>query len=135
MKNYIQSAIICVAFALIAQSSFAQAKDLPAVRHDTVVSGTVLVDKENSPLPGVNVTIAGTTLGIVTDAQGKFSFPMGLKPGDKLNFTFIGFVSQNYLVTVEADQNIEIRMKDDNILIEEVASNDHYTVKTRRRKH
>jgi hypothetical protein len=125
MKTYIQSAIVCVVFAFIAQSSFAQAKD-------AVVSGTVVVDEDSTPLPGVNITIAGTTIGMVTDADGKFSFPMGLKPGDKLNFSFVGFVSQNYLVTAEANQNIAIRLKNDNVLIEEVASNDHYSVKTRR---
>jgi hypothetical protein len=125
MKNYIQSTIVCIVLAFIAQSSFAQSKD-------AVVNGSVVVNKDSTPLPGVNITIAGTTIGMVTDADGKFSFPMGLKPGDKLNFTFIGFVSQNYLVTAEPIQNIEIRMTDDNILIEEIASNDHYSVKTRR---
>ena len=125
MKTYINTAIVCVVFTFIVQASFAQAKD-------PIVSGKVVIDSDNTPLPGVNITIAGTITGIVSDAEGKFSFTTGLKPGDKLNFSFVGFVSQNYVVTAEANQNIEIRMKDDNVIIEEIASNDHYSVKTRR---
>ncbi|MEI9918480.1 MAG: carboxypeptidase-like regulatory domain-containing protein [Bacteroidota bacterium] len=125
MKTYIQSAIVCVALAFIAQASFAQSRS-------TIVNGTVVIDQDNSPLPGVNVTIAGTVVGMLTDADGKFSFPTGLKQGDELVFSFVGYVTQKYLVTEEASQDVTIRMKDDNILIEEIASNDHYTVKSRR---
>jgi hypothetical protein len=125
MKTYIQSAIVCIFFAFIAQSSFAQAKEVP-------VNGTVVADADNTPLPGANVTIAGTPMGIVTDAEGKFSFPLGIKPGDKLVISFIGFVTQTYAVAAEANENITIRMTSDNILIEELASNEHFSLKTRR---
>lgn len=125
MKTYIQSAIVCILFAFVAQSSFAQAKEVK-------VSGTVVADSDNSPLPGANITMAGTPNGIVTDAEGRFTFPAGLKPGDKIVFTYIGFVTQTYAVTAEEKQDITVRMISDNILIEEIASNDHYSVKTRR---
>jgi hypothetical protein len=125
MKTYIQSAIVCIFLAFVAQSSFAQAKE-------SVVSGTVVVDEDSTPLPGANITIAGTPMGIVTDAEGRFSFPMGLKAGDKIVFSFIGFVTQTYTVTSEANQNVTIRMKSDNILIEALASNEHYSPKGRR---
>ena len=69
---------------------------------------------------------------MLTDADGKFSFPTSLKQGDELVFSFVGYITQKYLVTKEANQDVTIRMKDDNILIEEIASNDHYTVKSRR---
>jgi hypothetical protein len=125
MKNYIQSAIVCILFAFIAQSSFAQAKQI-------TVSGTVVGQADNTPLPGANITIAGTPLGVVTDAEGRFSFPTGLKPGDKVVFSYIGYITQTYAVTDEATQTVAIRLASDNILIEEIASNDHYSVKTRR---
>lgn len=125
MKTHIQPAIICIFFAFIAQSSFAQTKE-------SVVNGTVVADADNTPLPGANVTIAGTPNGIVTDADGHFSFPLGLKAGDKIVFSYIGFVTQTYAVTAEAKQDLTIRLVSDNILIEEIASNDHYSVKSRR---
>src|ERR1041385_2320784 len=112
MKTYIQSAIVCMFFAFVAQSCFAQAKE-------AAVSGTVVVDADNTALPGVNVTIAGTPMGMVTDAEGKFSFPMGLKPGDRLVFSFIGFVTQTIAVPAEGNPNLTVRMVSDNILIEE----------------
>jgi hypothetical protein len=125
MKTYIQSAIVCIFFAFIAHSSFAQTKDI-------VVTGNVVDDSDNSPLPGVNITIAGTPNGMVTDAEGRFTFAKGLKAGDQLVFSFIGFVSQTYALSAELNQNVNIRMKSDNILIEEIASNEHYSVKARR---
>src|SRR5690242_13216069 len=126
MKNYIQSAIVCIFFAFVAQSSFAQGKEV-------TVTGTVVADSDNTPLPGANVTIAGTPMGIVTDAEGKFSFPMGLKAGDQLVVSFIGFTSQTYKITDEAKQDVTIRLLSDNILIEELASNEPLSVKPKRK--
>lgn len=126
MKNYIQAAIACIFFAFIAQSSFAQDKEV-------TVKGTVVADSDNTPLPGANVTIAGTPMGIVTDADGKFSFQMGLKAGDQLVVSFIGFVSQTYKVTAEANQEVSIRLLSDNILIEELATNEPLSVKPKRK--
>ena len=125
MKTYIQSAIVCIFFAFVAQASFAQTRDI-------VVTGNVVDDADNSPIPGVNVTIAGTPNGMVTDAEGKFKFEKGLKAGDKLVFSFIGYVTQTYVLSAELNQNVNIRLKSDNILIEELASGDRYSVKTRR---
>lgn len=126
MKNYIQSATICILFAFVAQSSFAQGKEV-------TITGTVVADADNTPLPGANVTIAGTPMGIVTDAEGKFSFTMGVKAGDQLVVSFIGFVSQTYKITAEAKQDITIRLISDNILIEELASNEPLSVKPKRK--
>lgn len=60
---------------------------------DRVVSGRVASKEDNSPLPGVNVVIKGTTSGTVTDADGKYtlSVPPG---GGSLVFSFIGLKSE-----------------------------------------
>ena len=56
-----------------------------------VVTGTVK-DADGGALVGVTVQVKGTTVGTLTDAQGKFSIPAGAK--DVLSFSYVGYVSQ-----------------------------------------
>ncbi|WP_162126499.1 SusC/RagA family TonB-linked outer membrane protein [Flavobacterium phycosphaerae] len=58
-----------------------------------VLSGVVVDKKSNQPLPGVNVTVQGTTKGTSTDFDGKFQLG-GLKNGDVIVFTFIGYTNE-----------------------------------------
>ena len=59
-----------------------------------VVAVTGVVTDENSaPLPGVNVVIKGSTIGTVTDGEGKFSLNVD-SPEAVLVFSFIGYVMQ-----------------------------------------
>lgn len=55
---------------------------------DITVKGSVL-DNKGTPLPGVSVTVKGSSIGTTTDADGKFT----IKVDDKaiLRFAFIGF--------------------------------------------
>ncbi len=45
---------------------------VPGPESDTAVGGVVL-DNQDDPVPGVTISIEDTTLGAVTDAQGRFS--------------------------------------------------------------
>jgi TonB-linked SusC/RagA family outer membrane protein len=56
------------------------------------VTGTVL-NEEGEPLAGATVTIEGTTLGTLTDANGKFELDVP-DPNATLNVSFIGYISQ-----------------------------------------
>lgn len=47
-----------------------------ALAQDRVVTGTVR-DESGSPMPGVNVIVAGTSTGTVTDVSGKYSISVG----------------------------------------------------------
>jgi len=73
------------------------------------VRGKVL-DEENEPLPGVNVFLKGTTVGVSTDLDGKFEFPRQLEVGDVLVFSYIGFEPQEYQVKKDEPENIDITM-------------------------
>jgi TonB-linked SusC/RagA family outer membrane protein len=55
-------------------------------------SGTITDDKGN-PFAGVSVLIKGTTMGVTTDASGKYSID-NVPPGSKLIFSFIGYTTQ-----------------------------------------
>jgi TonB-linked SusC/RagA family outer membrane protein len=66
-------------------------------RPEIVVTGTVTDADEGSTLPGVSVTIKGTTLGTTTDSDGKYS--VQVPDGDAvLVFSFIGFLPQEQVV-------------------------------------
>jgi len=90
------------------QVVFAQTRD---------ISGTVTSGDDGSSIPGASVIIKGTTLGTVTDMDGKFS--LKIPPTAKtLLVTFVGMVSAEVPITGSA--NYSIKMKSENISVDEV---------------
>jgi len=72
------------------------------------VTGTVL--SENSmPLPGVSVSIQGTTTATKTDADGKYS--ISAKPGDVLSFSYVGYTPEYVVVGQSAVADVTLRVK------------------------
>ncbi|TKG94119.1 SusC/RagA family TonB-linked outer membrane protein [Puteibacter caeruleilacunae] len=55
--------------------------------------GGKVTDSEGVAMPGVTITVLGQTKGVITDIDGKFEIT-GIKPNDKLVFSFIGMESQ-----------------------------------------
>ncbi len=72
-----------------------------------IVKGKV-TDSEGKPLPGVTITIVGTTRGVITDIDGTYSIEAN--PTDKLVFSFIGMESQ--ITDVGNQKRINIEMKE-----------------------
>ena len=64
------------------------------------VGGVVTDDETGTPLPGVNVLIQGTTTGVSTDFDGKYSIQA--EEGQVLEFSYLGFEVQT--ITVSGDQ-------------------------------
>ncbi|WP_430905515.1 carboxypeptidase-like regulatory domain-containing protein [Maribacter sp. 2-571] len=95
------------------------------------VTGTVT--ENGVPLPGANVYLEGSEIGVVTDFDGYFEFPEKLEEGSVLVVSYIGFKSKK--VTVQdraATQNIamEINLNVDScILMGKVAVNKVYRSK------
>jgi len=80
-----------------------------------IVKGKV-TDEEGKPLPGVTITIVGTTRGVITDTDGTYSIET--KPADKLVFSFIGMESQ--IIDVGNQKAIDIEMSEKKEELEEV---------------
>ena len=80
------------------------------------VSGNV-VDMNGESLPGVSISIKGTSQGTATDAYGAYSLQV---PNENatLVFSYIGFISQE--VTVGNRRTININLLEDTRVIEEV---------------
>ena len=70
------------------------------------VSGTV-IDSDNQPLPGVSVSVKGTTKGTTTDFDGNYS--LQVNSGEVLVFTFVGFETQQ--VTLSGQSTVNVTMK------------------------
>lgn len=79
-----------------------------ALAQDRVVTGTVR-DESGSPMPGVNVIVAGTSTGTVTDVSGKYSISVG--GGARLLFSFIGYSSQE--IDIGTNTVLDVNMKVD----------------------
>jgi TonB-linked SusC/RagA family outer membrane protein len=70
------------------------------------VKGTV-TDQSGEPLPGVTVVIVGSTNGVITNIDGKYSILV--KKGAKLQYSFVGFDSQ--VKTVVDSKKINVKLK------------------------
>jgi len=79
------------------------------------ITGTVR-DVNKLPLPGVTITIVGTTRGVITDNDGSYSIDAG--PRDKLVFSFIGMESQ--IIDVGNQSVINVVMSEKGEELEEV---------------
>ena len=68
------------------------------------VKGTVTSKEDGTTLPGVNVIIKGTTIGVTTDVNGKYA--IAVKPGEILVFSFVGFQIVEIPVGTFTDLNV-----------------------------
>jgi iron complex outermembrane receptor protein len=71
------------------------------------LSGVVVDKKSNQPLPGVNVVVQGANQSTTTDFDGKFKLA-GLKNGDKVVLSFIGYESQTLNYTGQKEVSISL---------------------------
>lgn len=69
------------------------------------IIGRVL-DEAGEPLIGVNVRVAGTDMGTITDIDGHFSLDVLVE--STLNISYVGFISQNIKVTGQDVYNIRL---------------------------
>jgi TonB-linked SusC/RagA family outer membrane protein len=82
------------------------------------VSGKV-TDEADQPLPGVNILVKGTTIGIVTDVDGNYSITVP-NENDILIFSYIGYTTQEIQVNGRTSINVS--------LVEDVQSLDEIVV-------
>jgi Ca-activated chloride channel homolog len=84
-----------------------------------VITGKVLDATDNSPLPGVNVVIKGTTMGTITDANGAFSITVP-ETNARLVFSYVGY--KNKEIKISDSNQIEVKMEPDVQSLEEVVT-------------
>jgi len=84
---------------------------------DARVSGKV-TDEKGATLPGVSVTLKGTTTGVVTDVNGNFSITVPNLGSGTLVFTYIGYLSQE--VSLNGQKGINVTLQPDTRNLNEV---------------
>lgn len=80
------------------------------------ISGSVKDAGTNEELIGVNVIIIGTSTGTVTDANGNFS--LSVPSNGSVKVSYIGYQTQE--IKIEGQTKLEIKLKPDSKLIDEV---------------
>ncbi|MFB6318546.1 SusC/RagA family TonB-linked outer membrane protein [Saccharicrinis sp. FJH54] len=80
------------------------------------ITGTVTSSEDNAPIPGVTVLVKGTTIGTVTDLNGKYAINV---PEDAatLSFTFVGMQAIDVAIT---SNKIDVEMSPSDVGLEEV---------------
>ena len=82
---------------------------------DGSVSGIVL-DEEGEPMIGCSVIVVGTSLGTVTDINGRYSIAIP-RGKSQLKFAYVGYLSQTCRVS---GSTLNVRMKEDTAALQEV---------------
>ena len=80
----------------------------------TKITGTVVSQDDGDPIIGASVMVQGTTMGTVTDIDGKFS--LDVPAGKKLVVSYIGMVTQ----TLSPKAGMKVVLSNDNHTLNEV---------------
>lgn len=73
-----------------------------------VIQGRVLEQEDQTPLPGVNIIIKGTSTGVVTDINGHYQITSTL-PNPTLQYSFIGLQTEEVAVKQPGEINVEMK--------------------------
>lgn len=91
----------------------------------STVTGTVISEEDDEPIPGASILIKGTSSGTVTDVDGRFS--VNASGEDVLMVSFVGFVTQS--VNVSGRSNIDVTLSTDAVALEEIVVVGYGTVR------
>ena len=89
-------------------------KTAQQVKNQTI-TGTV-TDELGDPIIGANVIEEGTTNGIMTDIDGKFS--LSVSAGSKIQVSYIGYITQD--IKVGNKKTFAVVLKEDSQALEEI---------------
>lgn len=93
IKKSLGLALILIITVLVSNSINAQVNSNQGLS----ISGTVT--DEDLSLLGVNIIQKGAEVGTTTDENGNFTFPNPLQPNDVLIFTYLGYETQEVVIT------------------------------------
>lgn len=126
MKNFYKVFLVIAVFIVFTNHVFASTikKHATAIQHSDIynsqseftVSG-VVKDGNGLPIPGVSVYVKGTSVGITTDLEGRYSLkiPTNVKT---LTFSFIGMETQD--IEISDQTTINVTLVEESLGIDEV---------------
>lgn len=92
LKGTLLIFLLTISFGVIAQNN--------------TVKGKVF-DEHGEPLPGVTITVEGSTRGVITDNEGNYSIEV--RPSDVLTFSFMGLITQKISVNNQTELNVILK--------------------------
>ncbi|MBK7713722.1 MAG: SusC/RagA family TonB-linked outer membrane protein [Bacteroidales bacterium] len=106
MRKKLLSTIIL--FLVMLGSAFAQ---------ERTISGRITSSDDGSALPGVNVVVAGTSIGTISDINGKYTIrvPAGSK---SLEFSFVGM--KTYSAEIGTSDIVDVALEPSQEMLDEV---------------
>ena len=114
-KTYLQSIFLLLALSA-SKDAFSQ------VSGKTVIKGFVFDAKTGVPLTGANVFLEKSTVGTITDSEGKYTIETSV-PTDKIVFSFIGYQTESRSISKGITQTLNISLKLSSITLDEVIVN------------
>lgn len=103
----LQRLFLIALFSVLAIGAYAQSK---------TVSGTV-IDQTGEPVIGANVIVKGTTNGVITDLDGRFTLS-NVPNNGTISISFIGYKDQE--ISVAGKTNFQVTLHEDNAMLDEV---------------
>ena len=103
----LQRLFLVALFSVLAIGAAAQSK---------TVSGTV-IDQTGEPVIGANVLVKGTTNGVITDLDGRFTLS-NVPNNGTISISFIGYKDQE--ISVAGKTNFQVTLQEDNAMLDEV---------------
>lgn len=101
--------------ALLVGATFIGAQHAHA--QEVEVTGTVVTEEGQSPIPGVNVQEVGTNRGTTTDAEGQFALEVSSAEAT-LRFSFVGFESRS--IDLEGRTELTVTLAEEVEALDEV---------------
>lgn len=74
------------------------------------ISGTVTSKEDGQALPGVNITISGSTQGSISDLNGNYK--LEAKKGDNLKFTYLGYKVREIIIGDVSEINVSMEAEE-----------------------
>jgi TonB-linked SusC/RagA family outer membrane protein len=90
---------------------------LPEESQQVKVAGTITDATTGEPLVGVNIVLEGSTIGVMTDINGKYSIAVGNLNG-KLKISYIGYTTQE--VPINGMMILDVKLTSDILALEDV---------------
>lgn len=106
-----RSGVISNLFRTLTLSLFALCTTLVFAQQKTIKG--IVVDATGEPLIGVNVSVKGTTIGIITDIDGKYT--LEVPTNATIVFSYIGYRTQEHSVGNQTTINITLQEDTQNI--------------------
>ncbi|MBN1183891.1 MAG: TonB-dependent receptor [Bacteroidales bacterium] len=110
LKTHWKFHLLLVCFVSVNMMSFAQ---------NIQVSGTVTDGSTNEPIPGLNIYVEGTQIGVITNFEGKYQIEVP-GSGSVLVYSFIGYKAQK--VEVGSQKVINLKMESESTALNEVVA-------------